>query len=672
MPPPPPGFRMLDAGNDFSTAELPHVFGGLGISPELGKAGGLSAMQRFTGGIPAAATDMFGSDDDLAKSFQERFPGSRIVKDREGFNALEMPNGERFALDQPGVQGNEIATALGNVAAFTPAGKAAGMVTKGGVFGKAAVGGLASIGTDVALQKVAGRDEIDPTRAALSGAGGALGEFLAPVIGRGADKITSAVRGFFSDEGAMVKAGREYAKQLGIQNPSNDVAKAIAARWAEIQSGAKPGPIVAEAEMGLRLTQGQKTGDFGALAREDMLRSSASDAGQMMRGVDDANMAAMQQHFAGIRDQMAGGKAAANVGDAFDRIGQSARDELGSAKAVVSDLYDRVAQSKGVVSRDAVEALPDRLDAAVRDFAVDKELTPATARMLDVFRAKVAEIPEAVTGITIKTIETERRRLNNAIDSAANKTDRAALVSMKRAFDSWYDDLADNAVISGDSGVIAAMKSARDARATLARRFEVQGKDDIGGKLVAKLVSGRATPEELAQAALGASQVSKASGVQFIKKLRGALQPPEGPMNPAWGEMKSAVLQKMVTGKNGESLGPQAIVSNLKEALRNRQSMMAELYTPSELSALSRATQTLESIVPKGAFAKSSGTSERAFRAIEQMLAGIPLGGLIMKAVRAPGQAASAAMAYSPVRAPNLFDAATVGVGAAGGSTANR
>jgi len=670
-----PRLRLSDVmaqSSDFSTASLPHAFGGLGISSEMGDAAGMGAWDRFAQGLPTAAADMFGSDEDLAASFLKRFPGSKIVKDREGFNAIELPNGKRFALDQPGVQGNEVATALGNIAAFTPAGRAAGAVRTGGLVGKAAVGGGASLLTDIALQKVAGRDDIDTQRAALAGLGGVAGEFVSPLLGKVSDKAVALARKLFSSDGDMVKAGREYARQLGISNPSDDVAKAIAARWKEIQAGASPGSILAESEMGLKLTQGQKTGDFGMLAREDMLRSSASQAGQAMRGVDDANREAITAYFNAQRNKMAGGAAAADTGDAFGRIGKAVGDEYAAVKDVVNRLYGRVEESRGVVSRKAVGELPRMLDDAVRKFNVDTELTPATARTLGRLQTKIAQLPEAVTGVTIKAIEGERQKLNNAIGAAANKTDKAALMSMKRAFDSWYDDLADSAIISGDSEVIDAMKAARSARATLSNRFEAAGKDDIGGKLVAKLVSGRASPEELAQAALGASQVSKASGAQFVNKLKAALKPNEGPMNPAWGQMKAAVLQKLVTGKGGESLGPQAIVSNLKEALRNRGTMMRTLYEPEELNALSRAAQTLDAIVPKGAFAKSSGTSERMFRYVEQLLSGVPFGSSLVKAIRAPGQAAAAANAYTPVRVPGLPDAFGVGFGAAGGSAINR
>jgi len=642
-----------------STA-LPTVAGPMGFSKEFREATGLSGVEGFLGSAKPALADVFGNYEDVTNALQKVAPGSVLTKDEDGYEVLELPNGSRFAMNKPGIQGHEVASAAGNIAAFTPAGKLAGM--GGSLAAKAAIGGAASGVTDVALQKLAGKEEIDPIRLGMSAAGGAAGELLSPVIGKIAKSGIDKLKSFFggSDE-AAIQMGRAYAEQLGIQNPTDDFARQIAARWDEIKAGADPKTIVAEAETGVRLTQGQKTGDYGQLTREEMLRASDSEAGKFMRGIDDSNKEAIDAYLARTRNTMAGGQAGATVGESFEKIGQGLKAEKDAQKGVVKSLYDKVSESKAIVDRGAIDQLPGRLAAALqeKDIALHPELTKASQIVFDEMAEKVSKLPKEVTGLSIKTIEQERRILNNRIASAKDPADKRALMTMKNAFDDWYGDLADSAIIKGDPEVIEAMKAARDANTVLNRRFGSAGKEtDIGRKMVAKLVAGEASPEEVAQAALGASQVSKPAGAQFVRRLKSALKPETGPENPAWGELKAAVLQKMTTGKGGETLGPQAIVGNLKESLRNRKSMIQELYTPEEIKGMWKAVQVFDALVPKGMKGRSSGTGERIFAMAEQYLKGIPVVGKpILDAMRAPGQAAVARNAFQPLRPRTDLDA---------------
>lgn len=664
-------FTPIDGGG-FSNANLPRLGGLSGFSPEFQKAVGIKGpVESFMQSLPAVAADMFGSYEDVAKAVAEKYPGARLVTDRDGFPALELPSGERFAMNLPGIQGHEIASAAGNVAAFTPAGRAAGAV-RGGLLTKAAVGGGASGLTDIALQVAAGRDDIDPTRTVLTAAGGAFGEMVGPKLGEFVRKGVGAARSALGFSDPALAKSAELVRKMGVPDPAGDIAKMFATRWDEIEAGADPRKLFAESELGLKLTRGQRTGDYGLLRQEEMLRASTSRGGETLRQVDDFNRQRIEDHFGNLSSEMVGRTPAASPAEAMERIAQGVRSEFDSAQAAVRDLYSKVRDSKAFVPREAIESLPSRLKQSVSSFNIDDQLTPSASRVLQLMKSRIDDLPENVSAVTIKAIETERMRLNKAIGSAGNKADRAALTAIKREFDQWYDDLAENAVISGDDGVIQAMKSARDARATLARRFEQSGPDDAAGKLIERMIKGRATPDDLAQAALGASSVSKSSATQFMRKLRSALKPSQGPENPAWGELKSAVMTKLVTGRTGEPLAPGAIVNNLKDAMRNRPTLMRELYSPTEIAKLERAMVALEHIVPKGMMARSSGTTERAFAYIEQLIGGLPMGPGLIKAIRAPAQAKAAANAMAPLRPYGDIEAAIAGAGAAFGQAQER
>ncbi len=199
----------------FRAAELPTIAGPLGFRPELRVATGASALGAFK---PALA-DMFGSYEDVANALQKAAPGAKMVKDAEGFEVLELPNGKRFAMNKPGIQGHEVASVAGNIAAFLPAGKLASM--GGGMASKTALAAGGSIATDAALQKVAGREKIDPVRAALSGVGGAVGELVSPALGTLTNRAYNALKSKFGNHAKAVAAGRAIAQQAGIEQPSD-------------------------------------------------------------------------------------------------------------------------------------------------------------------------------------------------------------------------------------------------------------------------------------------------------------------------------------------------------------------------------------------------------------------------------------------------------------------
>jgi hypothetical protein len=352
---------------------------------------------------------------------------------------------------------------------------------------------------------------------------------------------------------------------------------------------------------------------------------------------------------------MAGGTASDTVGDSFENIAKNVRAEREAQKGIVGSLYDKVAATPATVSRGAIDDLPGRMVKALsdKDIALHPELTKASQIVYDEIAEKVAKMPKDITGLSIKAIEQERRILNNRIDSAVSPSDKRALMTMKNAFDDWYNDLAENAIIKGDAKVIDAMKSARASNTALRRLFESGDESDIGGKVLDKMLAGEMDGDQLAQAALGAAQVSKVAGSSFVRKLKGALKPEVGPMNPAWGELKAAVLKKLTAGgKGGEVMGPQAISNNIKEALRNRKGMMQELYTPEEINGLWKTATILEAMVPR----KTSGTAERSFLfgQIEQFSKMAPptLRDWLKEAFSAPGQAATARNAFKPVQKP--------------------
>ena len=85
---------------------------------------------------------------------------------------------------------------------------------------------------------------------------------------------------------------------LGQNVPDQEVMKMAD----EVVAGASPQSVAGQSQ-GFQYTRGQKTGDFGQLSKEEMLRSSQGQAGQMMRNVDTANNANLDTILANIRNK---------------------------------------------------------------------------------------------------------------------------------------------------------------------------------------------------------------------------------------------------------------------------------------------------------------------------------------------------------------------------------
>lgn len=625
----------------FSVKDLPLLGGGTGFSDAFSDETGLG----FWDAAKPALADVFGNYEDVANAIAKKVPGAKLVKDADGYEALELPNGKRFAMNLPGVQGHEVAAALGKGGAFVSAATIGGWAPT--LARKLVATGVASAVTDAGLQKLAvGRDNIDKKSVALSGALGAAGELAAPLIGGigriGKEAMTSNAK--------WLAAGRELANDIGLpENIGDDVLAQLGRRAQEFKAGAKPEAVAAESEFGLKLTKGQKTGDYGALRREEMLRSSDSVGGRMMRDADEQNLSRFNEALDGFRGT-------ASVPDAIERVSAGVRGQYQAAKSAVDEAYGAAKNTSANIGFDAVKELPGRLASAVRDYGIDPQLHPATYRTLQNFKQKIAELPEGTSAVTLKAIETQRRVLNNAIGAAANKADRAALNRVKATFDDWLDDSVETALVSGDKTAIDAIKNARGLRQALGQRFESHGGSDAAGKLIQKMINGGATTEDLAQSLLGAAQVSKVATSNFVGKVKGAL----GNDKEALKQLKSAVVMKATTNKGGETVGPQAVVSNLKQLLVNRPTLMKELYSAEELNKMGRIVQAGETLFSKGMLGKSSGTAERMYAFMEQMSSGMPFGEYLMKAIRAPKNAATAANAYARLAPKRLDEAVAI------------
>ena len=611
---------------------------------EFNKPDGSPDMMTALKMLPSGA---LGSDEDKARQFMKMVPGATMTKDANGNDIIETDQG-RFYVNEPGLDRQDVMSGITKAASFLPAGR---LVKAGGtLLAKLGLGAAGAGATDIGMQAASGRniDQYDPVQTATTAALGSAGELAGPLFGAVTRGVKSTAAKFASPE-SLVAAGKKIAAEAGIPgNLGDDVYKALAQRSEEIAGGASPASVLSEVELGTNLSKGQKTGDYAQQRLEETLKSRADGSGAVLREADAANQNAIEAASEKLRTQL--GANPSSQADAAQQIQSSIQQQHATAKQGVREAYDAARAKNAVVPTDVVETLPGRARAAVEDMGLDPALHPAAVKSLEVLDSTLGALKAdgKLTGLDLKKVENTRRILSSRIDAAANPADRMATTKIKKELDNWLDDAVDNAVIQGDAEAITLLKEARSARTKLHQRFEQNGKGDQAGRIVQKMISEDASPDQLAQMVFGAGKLSPAAASNVAKKVKLAL----GDDKEAWNAMRSAVLIGPTTKKTGEVVGPQAIVSNLKEMLRNRPALMKELYSPEELNTIQRFTMMVEPLVKKGGLAKSSGTTERAIAALSQGFGNVPIIGSLLNAVQAPRRFMQASGALGAVRPP--------------------
>ena len=596
----------------------------------------------------AAAKDMFGSRQGAAE-YLAKEAGGKVVPGDNGDPLIELPDGTRYRMNDPGLDSTDVGNVAGNVAVMaTPAGwvskaaqaKNVGMV--GRVGAQAATMGAA----DTALQATFDNGRIDPVRTLAATVGGGAGEALSPIIGRGVNAAVRMVRG----GGDKAAAAQQLADALGTPKLSPQQQTLLASGIDEIIAGADPATVLGRKEFGFIYTQGQQMLDparkFRQLSQEEYLRQQPGAAIPFLNQTTN-NDAALQRAITDTTGRMgaAPGATPSELSSVVQGRVAAQADEL---KGRINKAYQTAGQSeRAAVSADSVRQAPQRVRQALGDFDITAELTPATERTVRQMTNAAKSMPDGTKAVTLRSLETQRRIINNNIAAAANPTDRRAMTILKREYDNWMDDAFETALVSGDEGALKAMKEARGLRAEFGRRFEGNAQAD---KFVADLVEGGKTPEEMLNVALGAGQVSKTAGGRFITRLRAAVNDDPQTLNA----LRAAQFLRMTTDGTGKPLGPQAITNNIMRMEISNRSAMDALYTPVEWMQVKRLAAALKPLVPTGDFARTSGTAERMARMMaSEVGGGAPLiGDMVsgMENVRSAIQANR--VLTSPLRAP--------------------
>ena len=210
---------------------------------DLEEFGGAPELNEFSlASLKASlAGNLINNDAELAVALADNIPGTEITKDTYGNPLVKFPSGKTYAVNKPGLTGQDFIRFVTRVLGFTPAtrgltgigpitlGKSAARAgatelglqgVEAGLGGKVDVGEVAIAAAAAPVGQVIGEKIISPI---LSGAGGAIKSMLA----KGKEGIANFNKSVeqMSDEGAATLLAEKMARE-GLT--PDDVAKKLA------------------------------------------------------------------------------------------------------------------------------------------------------------------------------------------------------------------------------------------------------------------------------------------------------------------------------------------------------------------------------------------------------------------------------------------------------------
>jgi hypothetical protein len=222
----------------------------------------------------------------------------------------------------------------------------------------------------------------------------------------------------------------------------------------------------------------------------------------------------------------------------------------------------------------------------------------------------------------IQSVDQMRRRLGGLVGSAEDGADKHQAGKIYDAFNDWIGESAEKSLLAGDPAAAMQLVKARSFTKEVRQLFSPKNADGTlspaARRLSAVLDDGKAdSGEGVIQALLG-SQGSRGinqgtvSALQRVKAILDRFANPQD-ATQAWNDIRLSYWTRLVTGKNGDLLGPTAMVNNLKSALHGQRTLMQALYQPAELRQMQEFIRALETVSYKPPNASGSGYSAAQF-----------------------------------------------------------
>ncbi len=486
-------------------------------------------------------------------------------------------------------------------------------IAKAGAVGRAGMagGGAAaqSAGSDFLANEVgADISNTDMAKnAAFAGAAGAVLQPIGEAAGVGLQKGAHAVGQLFK---RMTRGGEQAVaatKELVMQNAGDYRAmfeNASPDFWARVHQQAQSASTPEEAFQsavsqafreqipGFTPLRPHVTGQPSDFAELDKV-SRGGYGGQPqdeLRVIQKENEAALAERAQTIRDEISG-QGLDNVGDAGNQVRADLQDAHGASKSIVDEAYGQAAAHTGSFKAEGLGSLPGRLTEALeksnhklpgRDLM--KENYPATTEMLGAVETlKGGDVP-------IQQYEQMRRYLQGQW-KGAKSSDRAAAASILREFDSWADDMLDQAMYAGDEAAMESLKGARAANRQHMEKFGINDtyKDgrqikDRAGKVISDIVHEDLSPVAVINHLAGSTKLgNKKDALAVLSRLNKAV----GQDSQAWAALQEAGLLRLFYDDAGRLRNTGQVLKRWDQMYQgDGRAWAMRLYGPSSMNQL--------------------------------------------------------------------------------------
>ncbi|WP_290524574.1 hypothetical protein [Alcanivorax sp.] len=523
-------------------------------------------------------------------------------------------------LNKAGWSMSDAATTAAQIGAYAGAGKAARAVpwvgqkiAQAGAVGRAGMagGGAAtqSLASDAGANTV-GADipgEQMARNALVAGAAGTVLNPIGELAGAGLQRGAHAVGQLFK---RMTTGGEQAVaatKELVMQNAGDYRAmfeNATPDFWARVHQQAQSATTPEEAFQsavsqafreqipGFTPLRPHVTGQPSDFAELDKV-SRGGYGGQPqdeLRVIQKDNETALAERARTIREEITG-QGLDNVGDAGTQVRQGLRDAYDVSKAKVNEAYDIAGRQQGQFRAAGVESLPGRLNQALESGShklpgrdLMKENYPATTEMLGAVETlRGGDVP-------IQQYEQMRRYLQGQW-RGAKSSDRAAAASILREFDTWADDMLDQAMYAGDE---AAMESLKGARAANREHMAKFGKNDTfadgrkisdrAGKVVNDIIHDDLSPVAVINYMAGSSKMGQTKDAMAVL---GRLHKAVGVDSPAWSALQEAGLLRLFYDDAGRLRNTGQVLKRWDQMYQgDGRAWAMRLYGPSSMNQL--------------------------------------------------------------------------------------
>lgn len=593
---------------------------------------------------PTATAALMGADDAAMADVIQKNLGGKFIRREKDVNGNPImitrgPNGQeqRGYVNRPGLDTQDAWRFVYGAIPYGLAGGAAGAAVKGAGIGvqalaQGAAAGTTSLAGDVGSMALGSEQGIDTGKAAVMagfGAGGQVAGAAASALWRKFVTIPGLID---TQTGQLTERGLAAAQKAGL-NPDElapDFSQAFAKALAETRDPAKAATRagVESPEFRIPATRGQVTKDPYLLTQEEGFRRRLGG-----EAAQDTMLAFDRKQADAVRwaalDSVGGRFAPDRFAGAMptDRmpitLGSSVQQALGEAKSGAKSALSEAwkgTQDLGATP-EALANLPGVITSGLKG---ETRFTPTAEKMAALIGdfAQGKAPAKEIGGITldpVKSVDQMRRSLLGLVKSAADPEDARQAGIVYDAYNSWLGDSAKSALLSGDPEGAMRIVSARGFTKEVKDLFEpksASGTTLPAARRITKALEQADSGEGVINALLG-SQGSRgvadgtAQALQNVQTVLHRFAPQSA--EAAWNDIRLAYWTRLVTGKTGEMLGPQAMVSNIKNALHSQRSVVNVLYSKADVAMISRFTRAVERIAYKPPNASGSGYTAASF-----------------------------------------------------------